>query len=508
VVEDVVTTPSLIESTQVIDADLAWADGYEGAGQTVAVLDTGVDRTHPFVDDAIVREACFSANRDCPNGQTVDKGTAAGVPCTFSADCGHGTHVAGIAVGEGGPGGMRGVAPDASLISMNVFSNLGGDAVSYPSDQIAAMEHAYQLRDIYDIAAVNMSLGGGASSTFCDDAVPAETAIIENLRSAGIATAIASGNDGLTTQISFPACISSAISVGSTTDADLLSFFGNAAFFLDLVAPGGVGSGAPDALNITSSIPGGGYDHFAGTSMATPHVAGAFALLGEKAPRDTVGRLLTILQRTGVYIPDVTLLEYPRIRPHDALTWMPDEPPNPGFSDVPTGFPFYVDIAWAAFNEVTDGFDDNTFRPGGTLTRQALVAFLYRLLGSPPGPFPNPGFSDVPTDHPFYTEIAWAKANDITDGFTDGTFRPGAGVPRQALAAFLYRLAGEPDGPFPNPGYSDVSGSHPFRDEIRWAAYSEITQGFSNGTFRPVNLLTRQAAVAFLYRFEPWLITT
>jgi subtilisin family serine protease len=414
--------------------------------------------------------------------------------------------VAGIAAGNNGPAAApSGVAKDADLIAINVFSNVGGSPVragSATSDQIAGLDRVFQLRNSFDIAAVNMSLGGGAFSTFCDGSQAATKAAIDNLRSVGIPTVIATGNDGLTSQISAPACISSAVSVGSTTDADQISNFSNQSFQVNLVAPG---SSINSSVPLTLSPLTYGYSIFNGTSMATPHVAGAFAILDEKAPKDTVGRQLSILQERGTLVTDVTSLKFSRINIQSSINWMPGPYPNPGFPDVPTNHPFYTDIAWAAGEGIAKGYSNGTFQPATNLSRGAMVTYLYRLLGEPAGPFPNPGFPDVPTNHPFYKEIAWAADEDITGGYSDGTFRPGDPVSRQALAVFLWRLEGEPAGLFPDAGYSDVPAG-PFRTAIWWAAYKEITQGFPDGTFKPSNPISRQATAAFLYRFEPNLI--
>ncbi|TVR18468.1 MAG: hypothetical protein EA387_14495, partial [Nitriliruptor sp.] len=109
-------------------------------------------------------------------------------------------------------------------------------------------------------------------------------------------------------------------------------------------------------------------------------------------------------------------------------------------------------------------------------------------------------FDDVPSDHPFHDEIAWMVQEGITTGFPDGTFRPVNSVTRQAAAAFLYRLAGEPPVTAAA-GFTDVPTDHPFHDEIAWMVQEGITTGFPDGTFRPVNDVTRQAMAAFLYRF-------
>lgn len=110
-------------------------------------------------------------------------------------------------------------------------------------------------------------------------------------------------------------------------------------------------------------------------------------------------------------------------------------------------------------------------------------------------------FSDVSAAHPFVEEIGWLADEGITTGYDDGTFKPSAKVTRQAMAAFLHRLAGSPDVELPaQPAFSDVPFSHPFGDEIHWLADEGITDGYDDGTFRPSGNITRQAVAAFLFR--------
>jgi hypothetical protein len=170
--------------------------------------------------------------------------------------------------------------------------------VSFVSDQILALERVLALRDTFNIAAVNMSLGGSVKFTdaaSCDNANPSRKAAIDNLRSAGIATVISSGNESYVDGLAAPACISSAIGVGSTTKGDAVSPFSNAASFLSLLAPGS---------SIVSSVPGGGFAELSGTSMAAPHVAGAWAVLKGRRPTATVAEILAALTNTGLPIAD------------------------------------------------------------------------------------------------------------------------------------------------------------------------------------------------------------
>lgn len=313
-------TPLLDESTTVIGADDAWAAGATGAGWSVAILDTGVDSAHPFLKDKVVAEACFSSNDDpefhdgiitsaCPDGTTEQIGAGSAAPCD-GGGCNHGTHVAGIAAGKGT--NMSGVAPDASIIAIQVFSmvqsqEICGDAywapcvTVYDHDVIKALEHVYALREQHQIAAINLSLGGGefTSVAACDqepDLLPGK-AIADTLRSVGIATIAAGGNAGADNALAAPACLSNVISVGSTGTNDSVSSFSNKAPFLDLLAPG-------EAIN--SSVPGNAFQGISGTSQATPHVAGAWAVLRSVAPTQTVqvDQVLSLLQTSGIPIAE------------------------------------------------------------------------------------------------------------------------------------------------------------------------------------------------------------
>jgi subtilisin family serine protease len=237
--EDKPHAPTLAQSVPLIGGTSAWASGYTGAGQTVAILDTGVDKNHPFLANKVVAEACYSTTSSvnststlCPTGSASS--TAAGSALPYASgvcpagECDHGTHVAGIAAGFSGS--LAGVAKDASVIAIQVFSLWTGStncgvgvpscALAYTSDIVLGLERVYALRNSYSIAAVNVSIGGGnySNQSSCDAANASTKAAIDNLRAANIATVIASANSGYTTSMGSPACISSAVSVGATWD--------------------------------------------------------------------------------------------------------------------------------------------------------------------------------------------------------------------------------------------------------------------------------------------------
>jgi len=327
VTEDALREPMLPQAVPLVQGNQAWAEGYDGTGVVVAIVDTGVDKSHPFLANKVVEEACYSSIVSghsvsvCPNGQSQQIGVGAGVPCGLSG-CWHGTHVAGIAAGNGDQAGQTfsGVAKGAHIIAIQVFSEFtnaqdcGGTApclMAWTSDIIAGLERVYTLSSHYQISSVNLSMGGGLFSSACD--TDPTKSIIDNLRSVNIATVIAAGNNGSTNSLSSPGCVSSAVSVGATTKSDVIASFTNTASFMSLFAPG---------QSITSSYPGGSYAVASGTSMSTPFVTGAFAVLREAAPAASVADILTALQQTGLAISDTRAsgtVTAPRIQIFQAL---------------------------------------------------------------------------------------------------------------------------------------------------------------------------------------------
>lgn len=392
--------PLLSESTPLIGATRAWADGFSGKGWTVAVLDTGVDSTHPFLKDKVIDEACFSSNNDpelyqgmisvtCPNGTEEQTGSGAGIHCTGDF-CDHGTHVAGIVAGNSDE--FSGVAKDATILSVQVFSLLHSEdicyksglrspcSVTYDRDVIRGLEYVYQQRDSHQIAAINLSIGGGEYSSVeaCDqeeDLLPMK-AIVDNLRSAGIPTIAAAGNNGNGDALAAPACLSNVISVGSTRDNDAVSSFSNTAAFLDLFAPG---------AQITSSVPGGSYKAMDGSSQATPHVAGAWAVLRSYAPTNTtnIDTVLLKLQETGVPIVDKgnqrTLKTIPRIQLDAALEVFDADHVH---ADAPTNFVALQTTAqtmtftWDDTSDSETGYQIEQRKPGRSDTAWETIGIV------------------------------------------------------------------------------------------------------------------------------------
>lgn len=174
----------------------------------------------------------------------------------------------------------------------------------------------------------------------------------------------------------------------------------------------------------------------------------------------------------------------------------------PTYIDVPRGAAFFNEISWLGQKRITNGYDDGTYRPTTSINRDAMAAFLYRAAGSPAYTPPTVSpFRDVATNQAFYKEIAWVAHKGISTGWADGTYRPLQSVNRDAMAAFLYRASGSPSyAPPASSPFQDVRPGQAFYKEINWVAAKNISTGWSDGTYRPLLNVQRDAMAAFLYR--------
>ncbi|WP_238154836.1 S8 family peptidase [Kribbella soli] len=274
------THATLDQSTKQIGAPTAWKQGYDGNGVKVAVLDTGYDAGHPDLAKQVVASESF-------------------VPDQAVQDLhGHGTHTASIVAGLGtaSDGKRKGVAPGSELLIGKVLDNSGG---GYDSEAIAGMEWAVQQ----GAKVVSMSLGGWPS----DGTDPMSEAVDRLSKSSGALFVIAAGNSGAEETVGSPGAASEALTVGAVDRDNSLANFssrgprvGDGALKPEVTAPGVEIAAARAAGTEQGHILGQYYTAMSGTSMATPHVAGAAAILAQRHPDWTGPQLKAALASTAV----------------------------------------------------------------------------------------------------------------------------------------------------------------------------------------------------------------
>lgn len=295
--------PLMNETRGIVGADELFTAGFDGSSRTVAVVDSGIDITHADLTDNIADEACFCATSNCcPNGTFHQFGAGA----AEDAD-GHGTHVSGIITGAGNVA-PRGVAPGTHIVAVIVDST---------NDTLAALQWVAIAHP--EVDAINLSRGTFPSySKGCETAWPGWDLMedmIAAVRALDIPVIVSSGNGGSPIGMSFPACVTSAISVGATNKNDTVATFSNSVAQLDLLAPGAGFAEPTMAGDIEDECPSDAQYCVAatglpnrtarlqGTSMAAPHVTAAFALLKQADPDLTAEEILDCL-KAGPLVAD------------------------------------------------------------------------------------------------------------------------------------------------------------------------------------------------------------
>lgn len=261
-----------------VGADQVWSQGVKGAGVIVAVVDSGMDRTHPMLAPRLytnAREIAGNGIDDDQNGYIDDvQGynffAESGV---FGDPSGHGTHVGGIIAADHSQNGIAGMAPSAQLLPLGFMSPEGSGSIG---DAVLAIEYAANQ----GARVINASWGGAPCSSSLQK-------MIRDVGQKGVLFIAAAGNSGISLDNypEYPAAFSLAnqLTVGASTSRDFSAGFSNYSYnFVNLFAPGS---------NINSTYPGARTAILSGTSMAAPFVSGAAALILSDRPRATAPQL-------------------------------------------------------------------------------------------------------------------------------------------------------------------------------------------------------------------------
>ncbi|MFU8854839.1 S8 family serine peptidase [Micromonospora sp. SL1-18] len=289
---DEIAEVSLDQSVPMIGAPAAWSQGFDGTGETVAVLDTGVDLNHPDLAGQIVGTRIFTGE------------------ASITDQHGHGTHVASTiaGTGAGSNGKYKGVAPGADLLIGKICTASGSCPTSAT---IAAMEWAAPLADV-----VSMSIGSNVG----DSGASPEAMAINQLSASHPHTlfVVAVGNNGQqgAGSIASPGSADAALTVGAVDKQGKLAYFsgrgprlGDSAIKPDVTAPG-VGIVAARAAGTSMGTPVNTlYTSANGTSMATPHVSGAVAIAMQHNPELTAKQVKAELIATGRPSADASVYE-------------------------------------------------------------------------------------------------------------------------------------------------------------------------------------------------------
>ena len=243
-----------------VTAPAVWATGNRGAGVKVAVLDSGIDPSHPDLNVV--------------GGYNGVAQTASGWADDLGICNGHGTHIAGTIAARENGAGVIGVAPAVQLYAIKVFQDVSGQCLAFTSSQIAGLNWAVSQ----GVRLVNVSIGSTGTSFSYESAMQAAAA-------QGTYVVAAAGNSG--GAMSYPGYSDQVIGVAALDASNVRASWSSTGPEVDFAAPG---------VGINSTMPGGGYGVKSGTSMATPHVVGVAALILAAQPGLTLDGLRQALR--------------------------------------------------------------------------------------------------------------------------------------------------------------------------------------------------------------------
>lgn len=434
-------------------ANEAKTNGWTGKGVKVGIIDTGIRPNHPDLKIA--------------GGVTFVEGTS-----SYADDEGHGTHVAGIIGALDNDIGTVGVAPEAQIYAIKALNNTG---VGNLSDVLAGIEWA--IENNLDI--INLSLTSEQGSSILER-------VLDKAYNRGILIVAASGNSQTTlpatTDVLYPARYQSVIAVGSVNNnlnKSRFSYFGPS---LEFVAPG-------EKIYSTYNQPD--YEYSYGTSMAAPYVAGIAALYKQAYPELNHRQIRELMQNNAVDLGEPgkdKSFGYGLVQaPTTARV----------FADVPTGEWYADEISYLYKKGIVTGYDDKKFLPNHPVTRAEAITMIGRALEYD-GTLRATRYTDVNSGHFASGYIEKASEEQIITGYPSGSFKPNASIIRGDVAVMLQRAYHYTSST--KAGFSDVANDKYYADPIYALLDNQISEGYPDKTFKPLNNITRAEFSVFLAR--------
>jgi subtilisin family serine protease len=484
-----------------VGAPAAWDRTVGSSATVIAILDTGVDASHPDLAGAVL------AGRDFVNGDL-----------DAADDNGHGTMAAGIAAAR--TSNARGIAStcwQCRILPVKVLDAEGSGTHSQIANGVvwAADQGAH---------VISMSLGSPSASTVLANAVA-------YAESKGAVVVAAAGNEGSTTR-AYPAAYPTVVGVAASTSSDGRYSWSNHGSWVSVAAPG---------CN-PATAPGGGYVEMCGTSASAPMVAGIVGLARSHAPTSTVAALRDSLLATATPVgswvtagrvdADAHLAALPWgvtdvVEPVSEPVLEPAADPAPAPVPVPTAA-CPGDAATVTFTDVDPrsvhapaisclawwglaaGNGDGTYGPGRSLSRAQAASLLARTIAAADAPLPPGPVRFVDTAGSVHAaNIDALAASGIVSGTGTSTFDPAGTVTRAQMATFLVRthehLAGRPLPPSPT-RFADTAGSV-HEANIDRAAAAGLISGVTHDRFAPGDPVRRDQVATLLARMLDRLVT-
>jgi subtilisin family serine protease len=470
----------------------AWARTTGSSDVVIAILDTGVTPTSEI------------QGRVLPGRNFITGGTIA-VDDHVVDGYSHGTMAATVAAAQGNNGeGLAGACWRCSILPVKVLGPNGAGPLSAVAQGIRwAADNGADV--------ISMSLTTSTDHTEVREAV-------RYARDRGVLLVAASGNQGLENPIQYPAAYPEVVGVGGITNDGCLSQHGNFGSWVSVAA---------SFVNPAQAFDGD-YYAFAGTSSATPVVAGAAALALSTQPSLTVADLERRLAQTamplhgvrhgivdaarmaGGPLPQIAVVTYPGslFGTEQVGVLVPgatEATPTPSLrlctgpsATSFTGVTRATDRVWAAewdTRSIPHGARTLVASVRGPDGDRLTATRLVRVINTPP---PS-GFADVPRDAFFAVPVDFLAHTGVTTGSAGNLYRPSESVTRAQMAVFLWRMAGQPAAS--SPGFADVPADAFFATATRWMRDAGITTGVGDNRFDPSGDVTRAQMVAFLHRF-------